>query len=283
MVGSDVLAVFAVLVLFAALALRPQTDRGRPSSQDRSYGAIAVGDRSYPCYHGRMPNPAAMPSRTPMSLMLRLKDGGDDDWRTFFAIYGPVIHGLARRNGLRAEDADDVVASVMPRLLKRLRGGFKVDYSKGRFRDYLARTVQRAIITQRRKSHRPAVGIDGLADMAGDGRSPVEQIEALERVAILNLCLARLRQDRSVRKRDVRAFERYALRDEPAKRVAKYYGVSLARLYGIKSEMLARIRAMTHDLEDGPRIRTDEHRFSERDVRRIGPCADVSEQARFGA
>ncbi len=47
------------------------------------------------------------------SLLVRLRDRGDDRaWTEFVEIYTPLIEGLARRKGLQAADAADLVQEV---------------------------------------------------------------------------------------------------------------------------------------------------------------------------
>ena len=50
------------------------------------------------------------PPETRASLILRLRDAADvAGWDELVAIYGPLVFGMAQRQGLQAADADDVV------------------------------------------------------------------------------------------------------------------------------------------------------------------------------
>ena len=52
----------------------------------------------------------AEPPLTRVSLLNRLKDGGDHQaWTAFVRLYGPVIYGFARKRGLQDADAADLM------------------------------------------------------------------------------------------------------------------------------------------------------------------------------
>ena len=187
--------------------------------------------------------------RTPLSLLLRLARGNDDDWRTFYGIYGPLVYRLARNEGLADPDADDVLARVMRSLFQRLQSGFQVDPDKGQFRSYVATATRHAVVAQRRGLEAAAPSAEMTEQVPDDGPSPSDHLSRMERVERLRLCLERLRESADVRPRDMQAFEAYALRGEPAERVARMYGITRERLYGLKSEMLERIRKMMSKLD----------------------------------
>lgn len=184
-----------------------------------------------------------------MSLLLRLPQGDDDDWRTFYGIYGPVVYRLARRSGLGEQDSEDVLAAVMRSLFRRMHSGFRIDHEKGRFRNYLATVTRRAVGAQRRGCDNSHVCAEFAEAFEDGGLSPDEQLSRMERIARLELCLDRLRESPEVRTRDMQAFERYALLGEPAERVARLYGLTRERLYGLKSEMLDRIQKILAQLD----------------------------------
>jgi len=79
------------------------------------------------------------------SLLARVADLADQAaWREFDARYRELILRYCRRKGLQASDAEDVRQVVMLNLAKQLRT-FEYQPKKGRFRDYLGRTVANAI------------------------------------------------------------------------------------------------------------------------------------------
>ena len=186
---------------------------------------------------------------TPISLILRLGQGHRDDWDAFYAIYSPVIYNLCRARQLQHHDAKDIVGVIMKSLHQAIQNGFTLDHGKGRFRGYLAKSVERAVRQfKRRKRNEGSKASTVDRAPANDGR-PEADLAALERIERLRFCIARLREAPDVRRRDIEAFERYALREEKASTVAKSLGISVGRLYGIRCEMLDRIRAGMAQLE----------------------------------
>ena len=73
--------------------------------------------------------------------------------------------------------------------------------------------------------------------------------ERVERAEWLYQCLQRLQQTPSVRPRDYAAFAELVLEGQPVERVAQRYGLTANRLYGIKHELLQRLRRFWFELE----------------------------------
>ena len=89
------------------------------------------------------------------SLLRRLRDPSDQSaWVDFDDLYRDLIVGYLRRRGVQATDADDILQMVMLRMSRSL-AHFEYDPQAGRFRDYLRRTVENTLRSQRRK-RRPA-------------------------------------------------------------------------------------------------------------------------------
>src|SRR6516164_8450721 len=83
---------------------------------------------------------------TKTSLLLRIQDSRDEEaWREFVAIYRPVVYRLARMRQLQHADAEDLSQRVVI-AVQRAIGNWRVDPAKGRFRFWLARISQNAII-----------------------------------------------------------------------------------------------------------------------------------------
>ncbi len=83
---------------------------------------------------------------TKTSLLLRLQNPRDEEaWREFVAIYRPVVYRLARMRELQHADADDLSQRVVI-AVQRVIGNWRVDPAKGRFRFWLARIAQNAIL-----------------------------------------------------------------------------------------------------------------------------------------
>jgi RNA polymerase sigma-70 factor (ECF subfamily) len=187
---------------------------------------------------------------TRLSLVGRLRGELSKDWETFFAIYGPLVYRMARHAGLRDDEAEGVVSQVMRDFLSAVRGGFAVDHEVGRFRSYLRTAANNAIRAHLRARRRNGNGkmplTEDLAEAPDDTTVEWERMEQLER---LRLCFERLRASPAVRRRDVEAFESLVLRGEDAQAVAKRLGITVARVYGIKHEMVKLLRRIRQKLD----------------------------------
>lgn len=194
------------------------------------------------------PKSASSLPATRLSVIEGCRQGSGAAWETFFSVYAPIIYRFARRARLADHDAEDVVANVMRNLMKALRGGLEIDYSVGKFRYYLRTVANREISAQRRRARSTTLDTQESAEIEAVESDP-EWAEA-ERRERMRVCLDRLRMLPEVSPRDVLAFERYALHQEPAERVAAELGISRSRLYVIKHEMLQHLRRMKEQLDE---------------------------------
>lgn len=186
---------------------------------------------------------------TRTTLIRRLANDRGDAWRTFLAIYGPLVYRIARRAGLGDSDAEDVLADVMRNLVQAVGRGFEVDHEVGLFRSYLKTLTSHAIVAHRRKQKRNCSSTAAEHVVAADP-PPVSEWESAERIERWQLCLERLSESAAVRARDYEAFVRYALDAEPAEAVARDYQITANRLYGIKHAMIRKLQRIWKQLED---------------------------------
>src|SRR5262249_53330213 len=75
--------------------------------------------------------------RTRPSLLIRVQSWEDKtSWSEFHRLYKKLVYGLARRSGLRHEDAEDVTQDVFKRVAETIHE-FESDPNRGRFRGWL--------------------------------------------------------------------------------------------------------------------------------------------------
>jgi RNA polymerase sigma-70 factor (ECF subfamily) len=184
-------------------------------------------------------------------------DSHDEAWRTFLERYLPMIHNWCRRAGLNANDADEVSAAVLNKLVRAMRT-FVYDPAK-RFRGWLKTVVDNQVRDFRRQLLRhPGDYGSGHPDV----HRALERIEApatleelvdsldqrLERDWQLAQQVTAVVQGR-VRPETWTAFWRTAIEKEPAGAVAKSLGLSIGAVYMAKQRVAKMVR------EEGLRLK----------------------------
>ena len=184
------------------------------------------------------------PHSTRPSLLLRIRDPGDaTSWQSFAEIYGPLIRGFCRGQGLQEADASDVGQEVLAQVAHSIRS-FEYQPGRGRFRDWLG-TVTRHKIAR-------FVATRDRGDRAAGGEQAAGQFEAIESPEadsewtsafhdrILQVALARVRRD--FEPATWAAFEQIWLDDRPTAGTAAALGLTIDAVYAAKSRVLKRLR-----------------------------------------
>ena len=90
------------------------------------------------------------------SILLRVSNAADEEaWMVFESIYRPVIVRTAQIKGLQQADAEDVAQLVLARLAER-PAEFQPGAGNARFRTWLGRVTENAVIDRIRKQGREA-------------------------------------------------------------------------------------------------------------------------------
>src|SRR5262245_57546191 len=114
-----------------------------------------------------------LPPPTRASLLVRLRDGGDQDaWRQFVDLYAPLVFGWARRRGLQEADAADLTQEVL-RAVARALPAQGYDPTRGAFRGWLYTVTRNKLNTFQ---GRQARGERGSGD--SDVQERLEAVEA---------------------------------------------------------------------------------------------------------
>ncbi|MBU0637971.1 MAG: sigma-70 family RNA polymerase sigma factor [Planctomycetes bacterium] len=178
---------------------------------------------------------------THASLLARLSSEPDPAaWREFHDRYGELINRFARRRGLQAADADDVVQDVLLALSQAMPG-FQYDPSKGKFRAYLKTVTLRVILKRRRQKHGEVdLGdIEQAVHAAAADTDGEEAWEAEWRQYHLRQATRVLESEFNAA--DRQAFQLYAVEGRDACETATELDLSVDQVYQAKSRILKRL------------------------------------------
>ncbi len=183
---------------------------------------------------------------TPVSLLERLRQPGEQAaWSRFVELYGPLLCHWARRLGLHAADADDLVQDVFAVLVRELPR-FRYQPAR-RFRGWLWTILRNKLAERRRRrTDRPA-GDQALADLAVPDEA--EAVAEAEYRQYLVRRVAELVQQ-EFQPNTWKAFWECVVADRPAAEVARELGMTENAVWIAKGRVLRRIRRELDGLLD---------------------------------
>lgn len=184
---------------------------------------------------------------TSTSLLIRLRERTDREaWSRFVNLYGPLIYKWAKRTGLNADDASDLVQDVMALLVRKLPT-FEYDKSRS-FRSWL-KTV--TVNKWREKCRRKSLPISD-ATVSGLARIPEEQAsdfwEADYRKQVVSRAMDLMESE--FQPKTWQACRRYVMGEASPDELAAEYGLSVWTIYSAKSRLLKRLREELDGLLD---------------------------------
>jgi RNA polymerase sigma factor (sigma-70 family) len=187
------------------------------------------------------------------SLLLRVRDRADDDsWSEFVALYEPLLLSYVRHRGLGEHDARDVVQNVFSTLLRTLPT-FELDRGRGRFRSWLWRVAQNALVDWARRRKRRATAEDEarenlpLAVESSEGELEEQWRRAHQR-RVLEFVLQRVRgQANAV---TWQCFEQHIVQGRRSAEVAAALGVTSNAVCVNSSRILTRVREMCAEYDE---------------------------------
>jgi RNA polymerase sigma-70 factor (ECF subfamily) len=181
---------------------------------------------------------------TRASLLLRLRDPRDAAaWNDFVDLYGPLVYGYARKQGLQDADASDLSQDVLVAVAGAV-GRLQYDPSRGAFRNWLFTVVRRKLIAQRRRQAvRTAgggdTGIQHLLEQCPAGDVQTDWDAEFEQRLFVWAC-AQVR--RNVTDVTWQAFWRTAVDGRRGKAVAAELGLSVAAVYQARGRVFAKLK-----------------------------------------
>ncbi len=184
---------------------------------------------------------------TTTTLLEGLADSANvDAWGRFDAFYRPYVRRVAGRYGLSAAESDDVAQTVMVEFHR----GFVAKYRResGRLRYWVLGIARRQVAAAlRARRGRPAILGEESVTLLDENAVVAEQEW---RACIAERAMALLRDKRSCRlaAAKIEAFERFALRQEPAADVALHCGMTVDDVFRSKYLCLRYLRRCRSEL-----------------------------------
>jgi RNA polymerase sigma-70 factor (ECF subfamily) len=193
-----------------------------------------------------MPRDEGSPSgmSTSVTLLQKLRDNHPEAWRRIHFIYGPLLRFWCAGQGVRDNDADDILQDVFGVVMKN-NENFRHDRPGDTFRGWL-RGITRNLIMEhaRKKKSQP------LAEGGTDAGRRFQQIPDLppldeddsdeQKAALLHRTLEWIREEFSVHHWEI--FRLTVMEKRTATEVALQLGVTAMAVRKAKSRILRRVR-----------------------------------------
>jgi RNA polymerase sigma-70 factor, ECF subfamily len=190
------------------------------------------------------------PGSTAPSLLAQVKARDPRSWQRLVSLYGPLVYSWARRAGLQASDAADIVQEVFRAVATHI-AGFERTRGSGSFRAWLA-TIARNKINDywRRRAHTPQA--QGGSEAQGvllqlPAEESTDSVEAASDIGgLLSVALELIRSE--FEERSWQAFWRVTVEGRLPGDVAAELSMSVNSVYVAKSRILRRLREEFGDL-----------------------------------
>ena len=167
-------------------------------------------------------------------------------WKTFTDHFYPVIFGFAKNMGLSSTDAEDAAQETIIQFLRLYRDN-RFQREKGHLSHWIfgvARNVIRDFIKKRPKEHAVPDSSTRTSFWAAvpDDKAILHTWETQWQREILNRCLSRARSE--VDEKTYRAFEMYAVGQQPVKTVCEELDMTPNAVYIAKNRVLTKMREL---------------------------------------
>lgn len=171
-----------------------------------------------------------MANETRLSMLARVQETTvGHSWNDFSVMYDGMIQGWLYRQGVQAQDADDIRQEVMAIVLREI-GRFEHNGRTGAFRAWLKAITSNCLRDHWRKSKRGrAAGSPDLADMAAQLEDASSRQSIMWNAEHDRYVLNHLLDDIAERmsEKSVTAFRRIVIDEEDADQVAADLGMKL--------------------------------------------------------
>jgi RNA polymerase sigma-70 factor (ECF subfamily) len=190
---------------------------------------------------------------TRASLLVRLRDLRDEAaWGEFVDLYGALVYGFVRKQGVQDADAADLGQEVL-RAVAAAVTRLEYDPRRGSFRNWLFTIVRNKLSNWRRtQRHRLRNCAESAAEVileqcpAPAGQEAEWEAEWEQRV----FAWACEQVRRTVTDSTWQAFWRTAVEDQTGKQVAADLGLSVAAVYLAHGRVLARLKELVRSAQE---------------------------------
>ena len=180
------------------------------------------------------------------SLLLRLRDSRDHAaWTQFVKVYGPLIYGFARKQGIQDADAADVMQESL-RIVAQAIKQLDYDPRRGSFRGWLFTVVRNQLLRFWSRQQRAGRGsgdssvLERLQELPSpDGPPDAMWEEEYERC---RFTWAAEQVRGQVQPATWQAFWKTAVEGQSGQEAAAALGISVAAVYLAKSRVMARLK-----------------------------------------
>lgn len=196
---------------------------------------------------------------TRATLIDRLKNWQDQaSWQDFFETYWKLIYGLARKSGLNAEDAQDVVQDTLVSVANQMPN-FKYDPKLGSFKSWLRTLIRWRIADHVRKRGTvktvPFPGGPGpdepfaMKELPDTDGQTIDQVYEQEwQKNLLDAAVANVKRKMDPQKYQV--FDLYVNKELAPEKVAATFKISVDQVYLSKHRITEMIKAEARRLEE---------------------------------
>ena len=180
--------------------------------------------------------------KTSASLLLRMRDPSEADWRRFYDTYQAPVVRYGQKLGLSTHESYDVLQETMITLMDKMEQ-FEYDPKRGKFRNFLLTIVHRKALRAMKRTKKLAeFSIEGDERMIVDEHDPAEEDEQRWKMSLLETCLDRLRADTALDPTTVEIFEAVAISGRKPREVAEQYNTNENNVYQIKNRLVGRLK-----------------------------------------
>jgi RNA polymerase sigma factor (sigma-70 family) len=188
------------------------------------------------------------------SLLVRLRDDRDHEaWTRFVEVYGPLIYGYARRQGLQDADAADLMQDSL-RVVAGAVKSLEYDPKRGSFRAWLFTVVRNRLLRFRSRQDRAGRGTGDTAAHERLRELPAHEDgedgwwdEEYDR---RRFAWAAERVRGQVQPATWQAFWQTAVEGKSGQETAAALGMTVAAVYLAKSRVMARLKEQVRELRE---------------------------------